>query len=110
MRPGVYRHPIKRLRRLAEVVPIVASDGLHLRLRAHRHPSDVVNNVSSANTQRRDDWCQEILMVETTQYGVRAHGNILAQAMSGSGIEVVMRCRRRIRDTGTQGHMWAPGL
>jgi hypothetical protein len=24
-------------------------------------------------------------MVETTQHGVRAHGNILAQAMSGSG-------------------------
>ncbi len=54
-------------------------------------------SLSSANTQRRDGWCQEILMVETTQYGVRPHGNILAQAMSGSGIEVVMSCRRRIR-------------
>jgi hypothetical protein len=61
--------------------------------------------LSSANTQRRDDWYQEIFMVETTQHGVRAHGNILAQAMSGSAIEVMMRCRRRIRDTGTQGHM-----
>jgi hypothetical protein len=61
--------------------------------------------VSSANTQRRDGWCQEILMVETTQHGVRAHGNIPAQAMSGSAIEVMMRCRRRIRDTGIQGHM-----
>jgi hypothetical protein len=50
-----------------------------------------VDPLSSANTQRRDDWYQEILMVETTQHGVRAHGNILAQAMSGSGIEVVMR-------------------
>ncbi len=38
-------------------------------------------------------------MVETTEHGVRAHGNILAKAMSGSGIEDVMRCRRRIRDT-----------
>jgi hypothetical protein len=56
--------------------------------------------LSSANTQRRDGWCQEIPMMETTRHGVRAHGNILAQAMSGSGIEVMVRCRRRIRDTG----------
>ena len=34
------------------------------------------------------------------QHFVRAHGNILAQAMAASGIEVMMLCRRRIRDTG----------
>jgi hypothetical protein len=67
----------------------------------------IAHRLSSANSQRRDDWCQEIFMVETTQHGISAHGNILPQAMSGSGIEVVMRCPRRIRDTGTQGHMWA---
>jgi hypothetical protein len=39
--------------------------------------------LSPANTQQRDGWCQEILVVETTEDGVRAHGNILAQAMSG---------------------------
>jgi hypothetical protein len=44
-------------------------------------------HLSSANTQRSGGWYQEILMVQTSQHGVRAHGNILAQAMSGSGIE-----------------------
>ena len=68
----------------------------------HRRITVVIRKYSAA-----DGRCQEILMVETTQHGVRAHGNILAQAMSESGIEVMMRCRRRIRDTGTQGHMWA---
>jgi hypothetical protein len=57
-----------------------------------------------------DGRCQEILMVETTQHGVRAHGNILAQAMPGSGIEVHVRCGRRIRETGTQGHVWARSI
>jgi hypothetical protein len=46
-------------------------------------------------------------MVETAQHCVRAHGNILTQAMSGYGIDAVMRCRRRIGDTWTQGHMRA---
>src|ERR1700733_6065655 len=63
-------------------------------------------HLSSANTQRCDGWCQEILVVETTQHGIRAYGKTLAQAMSGSGTEDAMRCRGRIRDTGTQGHMW----
>jgi hypothetical protein len=36
-------------------------------------------------SQRRDGWCQEILVVETTQHGVRAHGTILAQAMEANG-------------------------
>ena len=63
-------------------------------------------SLSSAETQRCDGWCQEILVVETTQHGVRAHGKTLAQAMSGSETGDAMRCRGGIRDTGTQGHMW----
>lgn len=37
-------HPIERLRRLAEVVAILASNGLHLRLHARGDPSDVVDD------------------------------------------------------------------
>lgn len=47
--------------------------------------------LSSANAQRRHGRCQVILMVETTQLGVRAR--IFAQAVSGTGIEVrIGRC------------------
>jgi hypothetical protein len=38
----------------------------------------VPSSVEQANTQRGDSRCQEILMVETTQHGVRSHGNIFA--------------------------------
>jgi hypothetical protein len=47
---------------------------------------------SSANTQRRDGWCKEILMVEATQRRVCAHDSILGHIGArewneGCGIE-----------------------
>jgi hypothetical protein len=41
--------------------------------------------------------CGPMLMVEATQHGVGARGNIFARPMSGSGNEVRVHGRRRIR-------------
>jgi hypothetical protein len=77
---------------------LVALDVAHLKL------SDEGFVVTIAKSKTDQEGQGQTIAIPRV-HGVRAHGNILAQAMSGSGIEVMMRCRRRIRDTGAQGHM-----